>query len=137
MLTPSSEKATGGYQGKGCEVADIFRAYSEPYRSEHGLWPIQQKALHDIEQCRTAALGGHLEQCQSCGASRPVYNSCRNRHCPKCQSLAQAQWCEAQQALLLPIPYFHVVFTLPHELNDLIRFNPPLLYTLLFQSVAA
>src|SRR2546426_6610993 len=97
---------------------------------------IQHKALRDIAQCRTAALGGHLEQCQACGASRPVYNSCRNRHCPKCQALAQAQWREAQHALLLPIPYFHLVFTLPHDLNAVLRLNQRRLYNCLFHSVA-
>jgi hypothetical protein len=80
------------------ELADIVRAYSAPYCSKHGLSAMQQKALRDIAQCRTAALGGHLEQCQACGASRPGYNSCRTRQCPKCQALAQAQWREAQPA---------------------------------------
>jgi hypothetical protein len=117
------------------ELADIVRAYSADYRAAHGLTAPQHKALRDIAQCRTAALGGHLEQCQACGARRPVYNSCRNRHCPKCQALAQAQWCEAQQALLLPIPYFHLVFTLPHALNEVIRGNQRLLYNCLFQTV--
>jgi hypothetical protein len=93
--------------------------------------------LRALAQCRTAALGGHLEQCASCGTTRPVYNSCRNRHCPKCESLAQAAWRDAQQALLLPIPYFHLVFTVPHELNALIRTNPRRLYAILFQAVAA
>ncbi len=93
--------------------------------------------LRDLAQCRTAALGGHLEQCASCGTPRPVYNSCRNRHCPKCESLAQAAWRDAQQALLLPIPYFHLVFTVPHELNALMRANPRRCYAILFQAVAA
>jgi hypothetical protein len=119
------------------ELADIVPAYGAPYCSEHPLTAPQQKALRDIAQCRTAALGGHLEQCQACGVTRPVYNSCRNRHCPKCQALAQAQWREAQRALLLPVPYFHVVFTLPHALNDLLRFNARLLYACLFHCVAA
>jgi hypothetical protein len=136
MLAPSSETAAGGQKGKGCEVADIVRAYGAHYRAAHQLSPAQDKALRDIAQCRTAALGGHLEQCQACAATRPVYNSCRNRHCPKCQALAQAQWREAQQAFLLPIPYFHLVFTLPHALNDLLRGNPRLLYPFLFQAAA-
>src|SRR5262245_37324799 len=113
----------GGELPRRPELADLVRAYGTHYRSEHELSAAQHQALRDIAQCRTAALGGHLEQCQACGASRPVYNSCRNRHCPECQALAQAQWREAQQALLLPIPYFHLVFTLPHELNEVIRFN--------------
>jgi Putative transposase/Transposase zinc-binding domain len=127
----------GGEPPSRPELADIVRAYGAHYRCEHALTAPQHKALRDIAQCRTAALGGHLEQCQACGASRPVYNSCRNRQCPKCQALAQAQWREAQRALLLPVPYFHVVFTLPHVLNEVIRCNPRLLYTCLFHSVAA
>jgi len=136
MRAPSIETATGGQKAKGCEVADIVRAYGAHYRAAPRLAPTQAKALRDIALCRTAALGGHLEQCQPCAATRPVYNSCRNRHCPKCQALAQAQWREAQQAFLLPIPYFHLVFTLPHALNDLLRGNPRLLYTFLFQAAA-
>ncbi len=89
-----------------------------------------------IEHCRTAALGGHLEQCDHCGHQQPVYNSCRNRHCPKCQGLTRAQWLADRQAELLPVGYFHNVFTLPHELNDLLAANPRVLYNLLFQSVA-
>jgi Putative transposase/Transposase zinc-binding domain len=131
----SNAKAAEG-QSDRAEVADIFRAYGVPYRSEHGLSAAQHKTMRDIMRCRTAALGGHLEQCQACGARRPVYNSCRNRHCPKCQSLAQAQWREAQQALLLPTPYFHLVFTLPHDLNEGIRCNQQLLYNCLFHTVA-
>jgi hypothetical protein len=106
------------------------------YRAAHQLAPTQDKALRDIAQCRTAALGGHLEQCQACAATRPVYHSCRNRQCPKCQALAQAQWREAQQALLLPLPYFPLVFTLPPALTDLLRGNPRLLSTFLFQAAA-
>jgi Putative transposase/Transposase zinc-binding domain len=115
------------------EVGDIARRYGPTYRcsSEH------RRVVQALAQCRTAALGGHLEQCAACGTTRPVYNSCRNRHCPKCESLAQAAWRDAQQALLLPIPYFHLVFTLPHELNVLIRTNPRRCYAILFQAVAA
>src|ERR1700754_4114132 len=114
-MAQANTKATEG-QSARAEVADIFRTYGPLYRAEPWLSAAQHKTLRDIVRCRTAALGGHLEQCQACGARRPVYNSCRNRHCPKCQSLAQAQWREAQQALLLPTSYFHLVFTLPHEL---------------------
>ncbi len=89
-----------------------------------------------IERCRTPALGGHLEQCDSCGFERPAYNSCRNRHCPKCQGLATARWREARQVEVLPIGYFHVVFTLPHELNALILTNKPGLLKILFDAVA-
>jgi hypothetical protein len=93
--------------------------------------------LRAIAQCRTAALGGHVEACESCGTTRIAYNSCRNRHCPKCQGAARAQWLAAQQALLLPVEYFHLVFTLPHELNALLRVNPRRLYALLFRAAAA
>jgi hypothetical protein len=92
--------------------------------------------MHAIEVCRTSYLGGHLEQCDSCGYQRPVYNSCRNRHCPKCQALTKARWLAARQAELLPVGYFHSVFTLPHELNPLARANQKVVYDLLFRSVA-
>jgi hypothetical protein len=126
--------AAGGHRGRW-EVANIVRLYGAQYQAAHRVSRPQRRVLRALAQCRTAALGGHREQCQACGHTRPVYNPCRNRHCPKCQALAQATWCQAQQALLLPIPYFHVVFTLPHELNALVRANPRRLYTLLFRTV--
>jgi len=89
-----------------------------------------------IERCRTVALGGHLEQCDNCGFERPAYNSCRNRHCPKCQGLNKARWLEARQVELLPVGYFHVVFTLPHELNALILSNKRALLDILFNAAA-
>jgi len=119
------------------EVADVFRRYGAAYRERQPLPLAHQRVLAAIETCRTAALGGHLEQCDHCGHRRPVYNSCRNRHCPKCQGLARARWLAARQAELLPVGYFHNVFTLPHELNDLLAANPRLLYNLLFHSAAA
>jgi hypothetical protein len=118
------------------EVADIFRACGDAYRRAHRLPAHLLKAMHAIEVCRTAALGGHLEQCAACGYQRPVYNSCRNRHCPKCQALAKAQWLADRQSELLPVGYFHNVFTLPHELNGLLAANQATLYTLLFRAVA-
>lgn len=90
------------------------------------------KALHAIASCRTDVLGGHVDVCADCGHSRPSYNSCRNRHCPKCQGLAQAEWLERRRDRILPIPHFHVVFTLPSELRDICRLNPRLLYDTLF-----
>lgn len=134
MIAPPTRAAAGTRHGRW-ELADIVRRYGARYRAAHRLSRIQRRALRAIEQCRTAALGGHLEQCQACGKTRPAYDSCRNRHCPKCQSIAQASWREAQQALLLPIPYFHLVFTLPHDLNPLIRANQRRLYALLFRTV--
>jgi len=96
--------------------------------------PIGIKVLRAISQCRTAALGGHLEACGRCGHRRAVYHSCRNRHCPKCQALAQADWLEARRADLLPVDYFHVVFTLPHEICPLALYRPRVVYDLLFHA---
>ena len=110
------------------EVADIFRAYGDAYRATHPLAGQQLRVMRAIEQCRTSALGGHLLQCDHCGAYEARYHSCRNRHCPKCQPLAKARWVEARLADLLPIPYFHCVFTLPHTLNPLAQGNPRVLY---------
>ena len=92
--------------------------------------------MRAIEACRTVALGGHVERCEACGALGYHYHSCRNRHCPKCQTLAKERWLAARRAELLPVPYFHLVFTLPHELNALAQANPRAIYRLLFQSVA-
>ena len=120
-------------------MADIVRAYGHEFRLRHGLPLSHLKVLRAIETCRTAALGGHRERCASCDHERYAYNSCRNRHCPKCQSLAKAQWLEARQAELLPVPYFHNVFTLPHELNPLIlckEENKRVVLDLLFRAVA-
>lgn len=119
------------------EVADIFRAHGAAYRHAHALARAQRRAMQAIETCRTAALGGHRETCDTCGAERIAYNSCRNRHCPKCQTLAKERWLGARRAELLPVEYFHVVFTLPHALNALAQGNPRVLYTLLFRAVAA
>ena len=113
-----------------------MRAYGAAFRATHAVSHEQARVLRAIAQCRTAALGGHVEQCVSCGTERVCYDSCRNRHCPKCQGSARAKWLAAEQALLLPIPYFHVVFTLPHQLNPLIRVNQRRLYDLLFQTAA-
>jgi hypothetical protein len=119
----------------GVELADIFRAYGESYRRNHPLPVSHLKVMQAVERCRTAALGGHLEQCERCGFERPAYNSCRNRHCPKCQSLAKVKWLDKQKSELLPTGYFHLVFTLPHELNPLILVNKKPLINILFQSV--
>jgi hypothetical protein len=118
------------------EVADIFRAHGEAYRQRHHLSGGQLRVMRDIEACRTATLGGHLVQCDACGALGVRYHSCRNRHCPKCQTLAKVKWVEARQQELLPVPYFHCVFTLPHRLNALAQDNPRPLYGLLFQSAS-
>jgi hypothetical protein len=137
MAAPSSTVTAAGGERPAYELADIVRAYGAAYRSTHDVLPVQGVALRAIARCRTAALGGHLEACEACGARRVAYNSCRNRHCPKCQGPARAQWVAAQQAQLLPIEYFHVVFTLPHALNALAHVNPRHVYGLLFHAAAA
>jgi hypothetical protein len=117
------------------EVADIFRAHGEVYRQQPvQLTPDQHKVMRAIEACRTEELGGHLDVCDRCGHTRPSYNSCRDRHCPKCQSLAQAKWIEERMKRLLPVPYFHVVFTLPPALRPVARRNQRAVYKLLFDA---
>lgn len=118
----------------GLEVADIVRRFGPALREKyHGhLSRAQLRTLGAIEACRTAALGGHVYECTQCQARKLVYNSCRNRHCPKCQSLEKERWLEQRRAELLPVPYFHVVFTLPEELNSLALSHPRFLYDLLF-----
>lgn len=118
------------------EVADVFRAHGETYRQTHGLSGDQHKVMRAIAFCRTEALGGHLDVCPECGLERPAYNSCRNRHCPKCQCLAQARWVERRLEHILPIHYFHVVFTLPSELRPLARANRSRIFDLLFASAS-
>jgi hypothetical protein len=118
------------------ELADIFRQHGSSYRLTQPLSPEQRRVMRAIEQCRTAALGGHVDQCDACGFRRVSYNSCRNRHCPKCQSLAKARWLEARLADLLPVEYFHVVFTLPEQLAPLALQNKRVVYNLLFANAA-
>jgi Transposase zinc-binding domain len=103
------------------EVADIFRRYGEAYRQQHGasLSTAQRRVMTAVEVCRTAALGGHLERCDDCGHERPCYDSCRDRHCPKCQSLARAEWVERRTSEVLPTHYFHVVFSVPEQIASL------------------
>jgi hypothetical protein len=105
------------------ELGDVFRMHKESYSKNYTLTPEQYKVINAICNCRTSVLGGHVEQCDNCGDIHVSYNSCRNRHCPKCQSLKTARWLEDRQKELLPVPYFHVVFTLPHELNTLMLYN--------------
>lgn len=119
------------------DLAEIFRAHGETFRQRHRLTLDQRRAMRAIELCRTAALGGHLDYCVHCRYERPAYNSCRNRHCPKCQALAQARWIDARKDHILPVPHFHVVFTLPAELRPLARLNRARVFNLLFATVAA
>src|SRR5881396_1452143 len=137
MPSPSSGATTAGGERPRYEVADIVRAYGAVYQRTHGVSAAQAVVLRALTRCRTAALGGHIEACEACGTRRIAYNSCRNRHCPKCQGGARTKWLAAEQAVLLPVEYFHVVFTLPHELNALTRVNPRPLYSLLFRAAAA
>jgi len=120
------------------EVADIFRRHGDAYRAAHEgtLSRVQLHVMQAITDCRTAVLGGHLEACDTCGHQRPCYNSCRNRHCPKCQSLARAQWVDDRQAELLNCPYFHIVFTLPEEIAGVAFQNKRTVYNLLFKATA-
>ena len=120
------------------EVADIVRTYGAAFVKRHGRWITgwHLKVLRAIAACRTAALGGHIEECDSCGQRVISYNSCLNRHCPKCQAAARQRWLEKRSAELLPVPYFHVVFTLPHLLAPLALQNKVLIYGLLFRSAA-
>ena len=120
------------------EVAEIFRQHGPQYRQAHAetLSRGQRRVMGAIECCRTAALGGHVERCDACGHLRIAYNSCRDRHCPKCQSLARAQWLEERQAELLEVEYFHVVFTLPEPIAALAYQNKKLLYDMLFHASA-
>ncbi len=120
------------------EVADIFRRYGDAYRQQAGgaLSTAQRRVMTAIETCRTAALGGHLEQCDACAHQRNAYNSCANRHCPKCQSLARAQWIEHRTAEILECEYFHVVFTVPDEIAAIALQNKAQVYGILFRATA-
>lgn len=121
------------------EVADIFRRHGTAYVQAHDgrLGRVERRVMSAIELCRTAALGGHVETCDDCAHSRVAYNSCRNRHCPKCQGAARDQWLADREADLLPVPYFHVVFTVPGEVAAIAYQNKRLLYGMLFEAVAA
>lgn len=116
------------------EVADIFREYGKSYREEVKLPAYMSKAMSAISKCRTSALGGHTQECDECGNIDISYNSCRNRHCPKCQASARDKWVEKMKRNLLPIGYFHVVLTLPHELNDIVLRNKKIMYGILFKA---
>ena len=118
------------------DVAAIFCHYDDQYCRTNGISPEQLKVLNLIKICRTSALGGHLEQCDGCGFQRPAYNSCRNRHCPKCQTIAKEKWLNERKSELLPCGYFHLVFTLPHETNVLVMANKQMLLGLLFKIAA-
>ncbi|OQW98136.1 MAG: hypothetical protein BWK74_05345 [Desulfobacteraceae bacterium A6] len=129
MISTTAEHAT-------YEVADIFRCHGEEYRSRHGMTKKQHEVMYAIEHCRTSHYGYHVNQCDVCGHSDDDYNSCRDRHCPKCQGINRRKWVEARLEDILPVSYYHAVFTLPHFLNALISYNRRLIYDLLFSSAA-
>ncbi len=116
------------------ELADVFVKYADVYIEQHGVSAAQNKAIKAISRCRTSALGGHVSRCDHCNVEEISYNSCRYRHCPKCQTIKKVRWLENRKAELLPVDYFHVVFTIPHELNGIASYNPKLIYNLLFKA---
>ncbi len=120
------------------ELADVFRRHGDAYRRAHDghLGRVERRVMSAVELCRTAALGGHVEQCRDCGTVRHAYNSCRNRHCPKCQGQARAEWLAARQAELLPVGYFHVVFTIPPAAAEIAFQNKATVYAILFRAAA-
>lgn len=119
------------------EVAEVFREFIPAFLQRYGdtISPDQRRVLWDVARCRTAELGGHIEECDRCGHRRHAYNSCRNRHCPKCQAATRAQWLEERSAELLPVEYYHVVFTLPHEIGPLALQNQRQIYAMLFEFI--
>lgn len=120
------------------EVAHVFRRHGREFisRFERSLSVQQRRVIRDVTSCRTKQLGGHVQRCRDCGHERIAYNSCRNRHCPKCQAGLQAKWMAARERELLPVPYFHVVFTLPKPLAALAFQNKKVIYGMLFQAAA-
>src|SRR6059058_1461506 len=133
MLPRDHRRAAGEARA---ELADIFRSHRESYRRTHFLPASQRKVMRAVSVCRTQELGGHLKQCDTCGFEHPSYNSCRNCHCPKCQSLAKAKWLKKQSGELLPVGYFHLVFTLPHIHDGLILAHIEIFFSLLLKAVS-
>lgn len=118
-------------------LAEVFRRHGPAYLAKHALSSAQAKVWRAIVACRTAILGGHVETCDGCGVTRHVYHSCRNRHCPQCQTRAKEHWLAKRRQELLPVPYFHLVFTLPHALHTLIALRPRVIYEVLFAAASA
>ena len=118
------------------ELQEIFAQYGETYRHNHSLLSNQSKVMRAIESCRTSALGGHVDECDECGFTRVSYNSCRNRHCPKCQTLNKERWVDARKDDLLNVGYFHVVFTIPDTINPIAYQNQELVYNILLKAAA-
>ena len=118
------------------EVADILKKHIGDYQNQYPLWPEHRKIASDLLNCRTAHLGGHIERCDNCGTVRITYHSCRNRHCPRCQHMPRDRWLEKRKDEILPVSYFHVVFTLPHELNTIISNNKKVMLNILFKTAS-
>ena len=118
------------------ELADILRAHLSDYQKAYPISPEQYRIVFNILNCRTAHMGGHIQRCEQCGAERIMYHSCRNRHCPKCQQIPRERWLQARKSELLPVTYFHMVFTLPHELNPIILRNKSVMLNILFKAVS-
>jgi len=123
-------------ENKNHEVADILYKHLNDYKSKYPLWPEHRKIVSDLLHCRTVHLGGHIERCDTCGMVRIMYHSCRNRHCPKCQHMPRERWLEKRKDEILPTSYFHVVFTLPHELNTVILNNKKVMFNILFKAAS-
>jgi hypothetical protein len=118
------------------QVADILRNHIGDYQQAYPLWPEHRKIVSDLLNCRTPYLGGRVERCDNCGTLRVTYYSCRNRHCPRCQHMPREQWLEKRKDEILPVSYFHVVFTLPHELNTVILNNKKVMFNILFAAAS-
>jgi len=123
-------------EANGLGVAHIFKTHITDYRRQYPLWPEHRKIVYDLLNCRTQYLGGQIERCDQCGAMRIAYHSCRNRHCPTCQHLPRERWLAQRKREMLPISYFHVVFTLPHALNPIVLNNKRVMLPILFQSAS-
>jgi len=118
------------------QVADILKRHIGDYQKQYPLWSEHRKIVSDLLNCRTAHLGGHVERCDNCGTVRITYHSCRNRHCPRCQHMPRERWLEKRKDEILPTSYFHVVFTLPHELNTVILSNKEVMFNILFKTAS-
>ena len=127
IITPKNQRL---------EVAHILHKHIGDYQNQYRLWPEHKKIVSDLLNCRTAHLGGHIDRCDNCGTVRIIYHSCRNRHCPKCQHMPRERWLEKRKDEILPLNYFHVVFTLPHELNTIILNNKKVMLNCLFAAAS-
>ena len=123
-------------EANGLGVAHIFKTHITDYQRQYPLWPEHRKIVYDLLNCRTQYLGGQIERCDQCGAMRIAYHSCRNRHCPTCQHLPRERWLAQRKREMLPVSYFHVVFTLPHALNPIVLNNKRVMLPILFQSAS-